>query len=238
MTDIYCDCADLEQIREMKKNPLVCGFTTNPTLIRNAGVTDYEAFCKEALQIVEGLPISFEVFSDEWDEMEKQARKIASWGKNVNVKIPITNTKGESAAPLVAKLSVNNITCNVTAILTKQQALSLAEQTIPYIEGRGNPNIIISIFCGRISDAGYDPEESVYYTKGIFSKNDKAKILWASTREVLNIYQAEKCGCHIITVTPDLLKRYEALKGKDLTEYSRDTVRMFYNDAKKAGYTL
>ena len=150
MIDIYLDCADLAQMKEGRKNPLVKGFTTNPTLMRTAGVTDYEAFAKEALQIVEGLPISFEVFSDEWDEMEKQARKIASWGKNVNVKIPITNTKGESAAPLVAKLSVNNITCNVTAILTKQQALSLAEQTIHYIEGRGNPNIIISIFCGRI----------------------------------------------------------------------------------------
>ena len=230
MIDIYLDGANLEAMRTGRQNPLVKGFTTNPSLARSAGVTDYEAFCKEALEIVDGLPISFEVFSDEWDEMERQARKIASWGSNVNVKIPVTNTKGESSAPLVRKLSDSGIVCNVTAIFTLEQLTSISSAV-----NRNDP-IIYSVFAGRIADSGIDPTgiaSSKFYYRG-----EKSKLLWASSREVLNIYQAEKCGCNIITVTPDLLKKYEQLKGKDLKEFSLDTVKMFYNDAQKAGYTL
>lgn len=237
--DIYLDGADLNAMREGRKNPLVKGFTTNPSLCRASGVTDYKAFCKEALEIADGLPISFEVFSDEWDEMERQARKIASWGKNVNVKIPVTNTKGESAAPLVRKLSDDGIVCNVTAVFTNIQVRKILKVLNPECDA------IISVFAGRIADAGFNAEQiigtSILNTTGknsIVAMTKKAKILWASCREVFNIYQAEKKGCHIITVTLDLLKKYESLKGKDLTEFSLDTVKMFYNDAQKAGYKL
>lgn len=211
-------------MREGRKNPLVKGFTTNPTILANAGVKDYETFAKDALQIVEGLPISFEVFSDEWDEMERQARKIASWGSNVNVKIPVTNTRGESAAPLVRKLSDIGIVCNVTAVMTQEQ-----------IECFIDMSVIISVFAGRIADTGIDP---IFLDGAGRQVNGKPKFLWASPREVLNIYQADKACYDIITVTPDLLKKYEQLKGKDLTEFSLDTVKMFYNDAAKAGYEL
>ncbi len=230
MTDIYLDCANLEQMREGRKNPLVRGFTTNPTLMRQAGVTDYEAFAKEALQIVEGLPISFEVFSDKWDEMERQARKIASWGSNVNVKIPVTNTKGESAAPLVKRLSNDGIVCNVTAVFTNQQVAEIMDAIFP------SQDAIISIFAGRIADTGVEPR--LQSAICLVEDNSYVKILWASCREVLNIYQAEEQGCHIITVTPDLLAKYEKFKGKDLAEFSLDTVKMFYNDAQKAEYNL
>ena len=224
MIDIYCDCGNLEQMREARKNPLVKGFTTNPSILRSAGVTDYEKFAREALEAVDGLPISFEVFSDEWDDMERQARKIASWGSNVNVKIPITNTKGESAAPLVRKLSDSGIVCNVTAVMTQEQ-----------IERFIDMNIIISVFAGRIADTGVDPD----FLDGAGRQvNNKPKFLWASSREVLNIYQAEEACYDIITVTPDLLAKYEKLKGKDLTEYSLETCKMFYDDAKKAGFVL
>jgi transaldolase len=224
MIDIYLDGADLNAMREGRKNPLVKGFTTNPALIRAAGVTDYETFCREALEIVDGLPISFEVFSDEWDDMERQARKIASWGRNVNVKIPVTNTRGESAAPLVRKLSDSGIMCNVTAVFTQEQ-----------IEYLINMNVIISVFAGRIADTGVDP---IFLDGAGRQVNGKPKFLWASSREVLNIYQAARSRYDIITVTPDLLKKYEQLKNKDLTEFSLDTVKMFYNDAQKAGYIL
>jgi transaldolase len=225
--DIYLDGANLEAMCEGRKNPLVRGFTTNPSLARQAGVTDYEAFCKEALEIADGLPISFEVFSDEWDEMECQARKIASWGSNVNVKIPITNTEGESAAPLVKKLSDDGIVCNVTAVFTEEQVNEIA---------KAMKSGIISIFAGRITDTGGDAESII--ANAVVDTDPPIKILWASCREVLNIYQASNQGCHIITVTPDILSRYEKFKDKDLTEFSLDTVRMFYNDAAKSGYVL
>lgn len=235
MIDIYLDCADLEQIREGVKNTLVKGVTTNPTLMAKAGVTDYERFAKDALQIVEGLPISLEVFSDDFSDMERQARKIASWGPNVNVKIPITATDGAYATSLISRLSSDGISCNVTAVFTLPQIYRIANA----LDSR-NPvaHSIISIFAGRIADTSIDPipllREIVYIAK----TRPDIKILWASCREVLNIYQAEECGCHIITVTPDLLKKYDTLRGKDLTEYSLETVSMFYDDAKKAGFQL
>jgi len=230
MIDIFLDCADLNQMREAVKNPLVKGVTTNPSLMRAAGVTDYEAFAKEALGIVGELPISFEVFSDEWDEMERQARKIASWGKNVNVKIPITNTKGESAAPLVRRLSDSGVLCNVTAVFTAEQVSKILKEV------NRNDNIIISYFAGRVSDSSSDPGLFLRDTVGYW--NNKVRFLWASTREVFSITKADCFGFNIITVTPEILKKYEMLKDKNLTEFSLETVQMFYNDAQKAGYTL
>lgn len=227
MIDIYCDCADLEQIREMKKNPIVRGFTTNPTLMRNAGVTDYEAFCKEALQIVEGLPISFEVFSDDFMEMENQARKIASWGQNIYIKIPITNTHGDTTEEIVRGLTDDDIRCNVTAVFTWEQ--------IKLITGRVNPEknpYIISVFAGRISDCSQSPPIIQA------PHSPTIKFLWASTREVLNIYHATKSGYDIITITPELLRKYELFKEKDLTEFSLETVKTFYEDARKSGYYI
>lgn len=227
MIDIYLDCASLEGIREGVKNPLVKGVTTNPSLMRAAGVTDYEAFAKDALQIIEGLPISLEVFADEWDEMERQARLLASWGSNVNVKIPVMNTKGESAAPLVRKLSDAGVVCNVTAVFTPKQMNEILATV-----NRNDP-IIISVFCGRINDTG---GQFVGSELAPVSKN--AKLLWASCRQVLSIYDAKEREFDIITVTPELLKKYESYKGKDLMEFSLETVSMFHNDAQKAGYKL
>lgn len=227
MTDIYLDGADLNLMRAWRKNPLVRGFTTNPSICFAAGIADYKKFCYQAIEIAEGLPISFEVFSDEWDDMERQARKIASWGSNVNVKIPVTNTKGESAVPLVKKLSDDGITCNVTAVFTEAQVEEISKSM---------KDGIISIFAGRIADAGGDAESVI--ANAVIDTDPPVKILWASCREVFNIYQAKMHGCHIITVTPDILKKYEQLKDKDMTEFSLDTVKMFYQDAKKAGYTL
>jgi transaldolase len=233
MIDIYLDSANLDDMREGRKNPLVKGFTTNPSILRKAGVTDYEAFAKDALQVVEGLPISFEVFSDEWDEMERQARKIASWGSNVNVKIPITNTKGDSAAKLVRKLSDDGIVCNVTAVFTIDQMNNI----IPLLK----TSSIISIFIGRIMDTGrplYGSSQVIFDASYIAKRYEGIKILWASSREVFNMYQAEQYKFDIITVTPDLLAKYEKFKGKDLAELSLDTCKMFYNDAQQAGYKL
>jgi transaldolase len=234
MTDIYLDCADLAQMKEWRRNPLVRGFTTNPTLIRAAGVTDYESFCKDALQAVEGLPISFEVLSDNFAEMERQARKLASFGPNVNVKIPVTSTKGESAAPLVRRLGDDGIVCNVTAICETEQLTYLIYQ----IEKSIKCEIVFSIFAGRIADTGRDPGPYIHNGMTYSMRIPTAKVLWASPRQVLDIYYAVFEQCHIITVTPGLLKKYEALKGKDLNEFSLDTVKMFYNDAQKAGYVL
>lgn len=230
MIDIYIDCANLEQMREAVKNPIVKGFTTNPTLMATGGVKDYEAFAKDALQIVDGLPISFEVFADELDEMEKQARKIASWGSNVNVKIPVTNTKGESSENLIVKLTNDEIKCNVTAIFGVDQAIDA-------LLGINTPGCIISIFAGRMADTGIDPSDDIKIIVGAALWSE-TKVLWASSREVLNIYQADMCCCDIITVTPDLLAKYESFRGKDFTEFSLDTVKMFYEDAQKSGFTL
>lgn len=228
---IYADGADLESIRQSRKNPLIKGFTTNPTLMRQAGVTDYEAFAKEALAIVGDLPLSLEVFSDEFPEMERQARKIASWGKNVNVKIPVTNTKGESSAALVKSLSADGIICNVTALFTLEQVEEIVEALHPATEA------IISVFAGRIADSGIDPMPLMKEAVRIAKARPKARVLWASPREALNIIQADEAGCGIITVTPDLLKKTASF-GKDLNQFSMETVQMFYNDAAKSGYSL
>ena len=228
---IYADGADLESIKQSKKNPLIKGFTTNPTLMRQAGVTDYESFAKAALQVVEGAPLSLEVFSDDFNEMEWQARKIASWGKNVNVKIPITNTKGESAAPLVKSLSADGIICNITAMFTLAQVQEIVDVL------NLNCEAIISVFAGRIADTGVDPMPLMRDAAAICSAKPKAKLLWASPREVLNVVQANDVGCKIITVTPDLLKKVASFN-KDLTQFSVETVQMFYNDARSSGYSL
>ena len=232
-TDIFLDCANLEQMREGRKNPLVKGFTTNPTLMAQAGITDYEVFALDALEIVDGLPISFEVFSDEWDDMERQARKIAGWGGNVNVKIPISDTKGNSSVNLIRKLSDENIKCNVTAVLTLAQVEAITDVL------NADCDAIISIFAGRIADAGIDPLATVKIAVDVYSKRKpKTKILWASPRQSFDICRASGVGCHIITVTPDLLKKRESSYGKDLTQFSLETCQMFYNDAAKAGYKL
>lgn len=228
---IYADGADLNSIRQSKKNPLIKGFTTNPTLMRQAGVTDYEAFAKEALEIVEGAPLSLEVFSDDVAEMEIQARQIASWGANVNVKIPVTNTKGESAEQLVKSLSDDGITCNVTALFTLHQVEDIVHAL------NAESDAIISIFAGRIADTGVDPMPLMREAINIASSKPKAKVLWASPREALNIVQANETGCHIITVTPDLLKKAASFN-KDLDQFSLETVKMFFTDAQASGYSL
>ncbi len=229
MISIYADGASFPDIIAAKKNPLIRGFTTNPSIMKAAGIVHYERFVKKVLEIIGDLPISFEVFSDEWDEMERQARKIASWGKNVNVKIPVTNTKGQSAVPLIRKLSDSGVVCNVTAVFTIEQV-----QEVAAVMNDG----IISIFAGRVADTGINPMPLMFdAVMGCMGKQG-IKILWASPREVLNIYQAEECGCQIITVTADLLKKYKSCKGKNLNRFSLETVTMFYDDAQKAGYEL
>lgn len=229
--EIYADGADLESIRQSKTNPCIKGFTTNPTLMRQAGVTDYEAFAKEALKIVDGMPLSLEVFSDDIEEMEAQGRLLASLGKNVNVKIPVTNTKGESTAALVKTLSDEGIICNITAIFTEDQVQEVVDALNP------NTPAIISVFAGRIADTGRDPMPLMKRAVDIAKAKPKAQLLWASPREALNIVQANEVGCKIITVTPDLLKKTASFN-KDLGQFSLETVKMFYNDASKSGYQL
>lgn len=229
---IFADGADKTSILELAKRPYIKGFTTNPTLMRKAGVTDYEQFAKELLAEIKDKPISFEVFSDEFDEMERQARKIASWADNVYVKIPITNTKGESSFDLVKRLAGASVKLNITAILTLEQV----QHILPALTF-GNPSII-SVFAGRIANTGRDPIPVMKQAKQMVSGIQGAELLWASSREFLNIFHAEEAGCDIITVTPDLLKVADTWLGRDLAEVSLDTVQTFYNDAKSAGYQL
>lgn len=238
MTDIkglkvklFADGADLPGIREMAANPLVQGFTTNPTLMRKAGVTDYKAFALEALQIVGDKPISFEVFADDFDEMEKQALKIASWGDNVFVKIPVTNTKGESSSALIERLSHSGVKLNVTALLPLEQVEAVTAALSPETPA------IISVFAGRIADTGRDPVPIMAEAVAIMKVKPKAELIWASPRELLNVVQANAVGCHIITATNDILKKLPLL-GKDLGEYSLETVEMFYKDAQAAGFSI
>ena len=228
---IYADGADLKHIGELANNTAISGFTTNPTLMRQAGVDNYEVFAHKAIDIVSPRPISLEVFSDEFTEMRTQALKIASWGENVFVKIPITNTKGESSLPLVADLTKNGVKVNVTAIFTNQQI----DDTAAALKGTAGSNI--SVFAGRIADAGIDPSPYMSRAVACAAQVGNCEVIWASPREVLNVVQADLLGCHIITVTPDLLKKLVNI-GKDLSEYSLDTVKMFYNDASAAGYTI
>ncbi|HEY0158830.1 MAG TPA: transaldolase [Thermoanaerobaculia bacterium] len=228
---IYADGADVREMVAARDAGIVKGFTTNPTLMRKVGITDYAAFAKEALASTGDMPISFEVFADEFDEMERQAKLIATWGEPVYVKIPITNTKGESAIPLIGRLSAAGVKLNITAILTLQQVREVVDALDP------NTPAIVSVFAGRIADTGVDPVPLMTEAVSICASKPKAELLWASPREVLNIVQADECGCHIITVTPDLLKKLPMI-GKPLDELSLDTVKMFYNDATAAGFKL
>lgn len=229
---LFQDGAELPAIREtVATNPRIKGFTTNPTLMRKAGISDYAAFAKQAIEIVGDLPISFEVFSDEFEEMEREARIIHSWGGNTYIKIPVMNTRGMSAAPLIRKLSAEGIALNVTAILTLQQVRTVADAL-----SSKTPSIV-SVFAGRIADTGVDPMPLMREAVGILADHPKAELLWASPRELLNVFQADEVGCHIITATKDVLAKL-SLVGKDLTGYSLDTVKMFFNDAMAAGYRL
>ena len=228
---IFADGADKAGMLEMYNKPFIKGLTTNPTLMKKAGIKDYEAFAKDILHDVKEKSISFEVFSDDLDEMEKQALKIATWGENVYVKIPITNTKGIPTYSLIKKLSDKGVKVNVTAIMTLEQVrdvvLSLNQNVPSYV----------SVFAGRIADTGVDPVPLMSAAVQITSMNSKAEVIWASPRELLNIFQADEIGCQIITVTNDLLKKLE-LVDYDLSSYSLDTVKMFYNDALAAGFKL
>lgn len=214
-----------------KSRGLVSGFTTNPTLMRKAGISDYKAFALKAIAAIPDLPISFEVFSDDFAAMEGEAREIASWGGDTYVKIPITNTKSESAAPLIRKLSGEGFSLNVTAILTLEQVEVVAAVANP--EAR----TIVSVFAGRIADTGVDPVPLMVKAVALLKHLPKAELLWASPREVLNVVQANECGCHIITATPDIIAKLPLL-GKDLSQYSLETVKMFHDDASAAGFKL
>jgi len=228
---IFADGADKSGMVEMARNPMISGFTTNPTLMKKAGVKDYKSFAIEVLREITDKPISFEVFSDDFDEMESQALEIASWGKNVFVKIPITNTKGESSASLVRKLAGKGVKVNVTAMMTLQQV----REVVPGLV-RG-PGGYVSVFAGRIADSGREPVPAMQEIVEYLKPHPTVELIWASPREVLNIVQADSIGCHIITVTNDLIHKM-SLFGKDLNEFSLDTVKMFYNDAMSAGYRL
>ena len=229
---IFADGADKAGMLEMYAKPYIKGMTTNPTLMRKAGIPDYRAFAKDILRAIPDRPISFEVFSDEFSEMERQAMDIASWGSNVYVKIPITNTRRESAAGLVRELTAAGVKLNVTALCT----LGQVHETAQALKG-GAPSVI-SVFAGRIADTGRDPMPLMRAALEICAAADaRIELLWASPRELLNLVQAAEVGCHIITVTPDLLKKVELI-GKDLGDFSLDTVKMFHRDAADAGYQL
>jgi len=228
---IFADGAEKAPMLKLYANPQIKGFTTNPTLMRKAGITDYEAFAKDILTAIPDRPISFEVFADEFDEMERQAERIATWGDNVYVKIPVTNTRAESAAPLVARLAARGVKQNVTALMTIAQ---VKEITAALAAG---PAANISVFAGRIADTGVDPLPIMRQSLEIMRPYPQLELIWASPRELLNIVQASEIGCHIITVTSDILNKLPLI-GKDLTEYSLDTVKMFRNDALASGFGL
>lgn len=228
---IFADGAELEGIAKMAADPRIAGFTTNPTLMRKAGVSDYTAFAHEALALVGDKPISFEVFADDFPTMKTQAEEIASWGSNVFVKIPITNTKGESAADLVRELSAEGVQVNVTAMFTAEQVDAVTAALDP------NTAAVVSVFAGRIADAGHDPVPMMRGFKDVVSAKPRAELLWASPREVLNLVQAEETGCDIITMTNDLLAKLGGI-GKDLGQFSLETVEMFYNDAQASGFDI
>lgn len=228
---IYADGAEKPAMMRLYANPRIRGFTTNPTLMRKAGITDYEGFARDILQAIPDRPISFEVFADEFDEMETQARHIATWGDNVYVKIPVTNTRGETAIPLVRRLAAQNVKQNVTALMTIRQVTEVA---CALADG---PSANISVFAGRIADTGVDPLPLMREALKIMRGHSQLELIWASPRELLNIVQASEIGCHIITVTSDILQKLTLLN-KDLEEYSLDTVKMFRNDALASGFGL
>jgi transaldolase len=228
---IFADGADLDGIRQLYADPLITGFTTNPTLMRRAGITDYERFARELLEVVPDRPISFEVFSDEPGDMERQARRIASWGDHVYVKIPVTYTSGERTEQLLRRLCDAGVKINVTGLTTVAQVEWVADAVVQA------PASYVSVFAGRIADTGVDPVPLMSSSLAVLSTVPTSELIWASPRELLNIVQADQIGCHIITVTHDLLKKLPML-GKDLDEYSLDTVRMFHGDAAAAGFEL
>jgi transaldolase len=229
---IYADGADRAGILDLYAKPYIKGLTTNPTLMKKAGIKDYEVFARDILQTVTAKPISLEVFADEFPEMKRQARKIAGWGRNVYVKIPITNTRAESAVPLIRELATEGVQLNVTAMLTLDQVRGVAQALNPAVPA------VVSIFAGRVADTGVDPMPIMRSARELLVNQPKAELLWASVREVLNIVQAEQCGCHIVTVTHDILAKAAKMLDMDLTELSLDTVKMFANDAAAAGYRL
>lgn len=230
-TKIFADGADLAGMLEMYRNPLIKGFTTNPTLMRKAGVTNYRVFANSVLREIKDRPVCFEVFADEFAEMEAQALEIATWGPNVFVKIPVTNTRREPSAPLIRRLAQGGVRLNVTAVMTLQQVKDIASCL-----GEA-PAAYISLFAGRVADTGRDPmpimAEAVEFLHGF----PRVELIWASPRELLNVFHADAVGCHIITVTNDILQKLHLI-GKDLDEYSLDTVKMFYDDGRQAGFSL
>ena len=228
---LFADGADLDSMLALYKDPSIMGFTTNPTLMNKVGITDYEKFARQVLEAIPDLPVSFEVFADDLNEMLAQAKVIASWGSNVNVKIPVTNTKGEFTGPIIKELSAAGVQLNITAIFTPKQVKAIAENL-----SHDTP-AIVSVFAGRIADTGQDPIPIMCNCVEILKDFPKAELLWASPRELLNIIQADEVGCHIITATPDVLGKLKLLE-KDLTEFSLETVQMFYNDAQAAGYKI
>ena len=228
---LFADGADLSGMKEMYANPLIKGFTTNPTLMGKAGVKDYKEFALQVIEAIPDRPISFEVFADEFQEMEHQALEIASWGRGVYVKIPVTNTKQQFAGPLIQRLTKAGVALNVTAVMTPKQVKSVTNCLAPEVPA------IISVFAGRIADTGRDPVPLMAEAVKIISAKPKAELIWASPRELLNIFQADSIGCHIITATNDILNKL-SIVGKDLERYSLETVGMFYQDAKAAKYTI
>ncbi|PIW26376.1 MAG: transaldolase [Rhodospirillales bacterium CG15_BIG_FIL_POST_REV_8_21_14_020_66_15] len=228
---LFADGADLDGMIGMYANPLIKGFTTNPTLMRKAGVQDYEAFARQVLGAIPDRPVSFEVFADDLPTMAAQARIIAGWGANVNVKIPVTNTKGEFTGPIIEKLSAEGVQLNVTAVFSLNQVRAVSDALSP------DTPAIVSVFAGRIADTGVDPMPLMADALNILAARPKAELLWASPRELLNIFQADQVGCHIITATNDVLGKLKNV-GKDLDAFSLETVEMFHGDAQAAGYAI
>ena len=229
---IYADGANREGLLKLYANPLIRGLTTNPTLMRKAGISDYEAFARDILQSVRDKPISLEVFADAFPEMLRQARKIASWQDNVFVKIPITNTQGESSAAVIEELAREGIKVNVTALLLPEQVEQVVAALQPEVPA------IVSIFGGRIADTGRDPEPLFAAARKMIAGRPTTQLLWGSVREVFNIFQADRCGCDIVTVPHDILEKALKLHGMDLAQLSKETVQMFHDDALASGYTL
>jgi transaldolase len=230
-TRIFADGADLESISALRSDPRISGFTTNPTLMRGAGLTDYEQFARVLLETVDAHPVSLEVCADEPDEIRRQAERLAGWGPNVYVKVPITTTSGESLTPVVKALAASGVKVNVTAIFTVEQV----RRSVQALDG--GPPSFVSVFAGRIADAGIDPVPIVAESVKLANECVGPEVIWASPREVLNLVQADSVECHIITMTMDLLKKLSLL-GKDLEEFSRETVEMFYRDARAAGLSI
>jgi transaldolase len=228
---IFADGADLAGMRELYKNPIIKGFTTNPTLMRNAGIKDYRGFAREVIRAIPDRPLSLEVLSDDFAEMERQALEMSGWGKNVYVKIPITNTRGESSRGLIRRLADLGLKVNVTALLTMDQIRVICPSLA------GSPSSFVSVFAGRIADTGRDPVPLMADAVELLRSYPNLELIWASPRELLNVFQAERIGCHIITVTYDILRKMDLI-GKNLEEYSLDTVRMFYRDAQESQYVV